>query len=96
MVDINSYNQGTTAGIAEGKADPRYGEGQYDRLQLEMEILSLKKRLAGLLAVKDLLKNAICEIAPGHRLVSPAKDNPHLLEAYRAAAATVKSAVDSV
>lgn len=96
MVDINSYNQGKDIGFTEGKAAPRHGEGLYDRLQLENEILSLKKRLAGLMAVKDLLKDAICELAPGHRLVSPLKDNPHLLEAYRAAAATVKSAADSV
>lgn len=91
MVDINSYNQGHAAGVAEGRA-PRNGEGLYDRLQLEREILSLKKRLAGLLAVKDMLKDAISEIAPAHRLVSPAKDNPHLLEAYRAAAAKVVTA----
>jgi hypothetical protein len=92
MVDINSYNQGKDIGFAEGKAAPRHGEGLYNRLQLENEILSLKKRLAGLLAVKDLLKDAISEIAPGHRLVSPAKDNPHLLEAYRAAAAKITTA----
>lgn len=95
MVDINSYNQGHAAGVSDGSA-PRHGEGLYDRLRMENEILSLKKRLAGLLAVKNLLKNAICEMAPGHRLVSPAKDNPHLLEVYRAAAAAVTSVADEV
>ncbi len=88
MVDINSYNQ--------GKVAPRHGEGLYDRLQLENEILSLKKRLAGLLAVKDLLREAVREVAPNHVLLNPTKNNPHLLRAYNEAAADIKNATDKI
>ena len=94
-MDVNSYNQGHAAGVAEGRA-PRHGEGLYDRLQLENEILSLKKRLAGLLAVKDLLREAVREVAPSHVLLNPERNNPRLLRAYTEAAANIKNSTDKI
>lgn len=94
-MDINSYNQGHAAGVEEGRA-PRHGEGLYERLQLESEILSLKKRLAGLLAVKDMLREAVHEVAPTHVLLNPKTNNPHLLRAYNEAAANIKNSTDEI
>lgn len=105
MNDIGSYNAGHSAGVAEGKrgGTPGYGFGLFDRLQqdrknasMQDDILSLKKRLAGLSAVKDALKAALRDVAPNHPLINPMEGNPELLGVYRTAAAKVTSADDQV
>lgn len=98
----DNYSAGLTAGRQEASRSS-LGVGLFERLQnkereasMQDDILTLKRRLAGMTAVKEALKNALRDVAPNHPLVNPMDNNPELYGIGRAAENRITSAEDKV